>query len=173
MSQRAVFGPRTSLLRAIGTAFLAIAIVFAGLASGASAQSKRTYAGFVLDAKTGITLYSYAADSPRYPASVTKVMTLYILFQELKAGRMSLNTRLKISRYAASAVPMKLNLRAGSTIRVKDAIKAVVTLSANDVARAIAENISGSESKFARRCFVFFETGYGKSGGRDGCWRFQ
>jgi len=151
LSQRAIFGLRTNLLRALGAAFLAILVAFSSVTPAASAQTKRTYAGFVLDAKTGATLYSYAADSPRYPASVTKVMTLYILFQELKAGRMNLNTRLSVSRYAASAVPMKLNLRAGSTIRVEDAIKAVVTLSANDVARVIAENISGSESKFAQR----------------------
>ncbi len=151
MSQRAIFGLRMSVLRAIGAAFLIVLVALGTLTSAASAQSKRTYAGFVLDAKTGATLYSYAADSARYPASVTKVMTLYILFQELKAGRMNMNTRLNVSRYAAAAVPTKLNLRAGSTIKVQDAIKAIVTLSANDVARTIAENISGSESKFAQR----------------------
>jgi len=151
LSQRAIFGLRINVMRAAAAAFLTIILVLGGLTSAASAQSKRTYAGFVLDAKTGATLYSYAADSARYPASVTKVMTLYILFQELKAGRMSLSTRLNVSRYAAAAVPTKLNLRAGSTIRVKDAILAIVTLSANDVARVIAENISGSESKFAQR----------------------
>jgi len=151
LSQRAIFGLRMNVLRALGAALLIILVAFGSLTSAASAQSKRTYAGFVLDAKTGATLYSYAADSARYPASVTKVMTLYILFQELKAGRMSLNTRLNVSRYAAAAVPTKLNLRAGSTIKVQDAIKAIVTLSANDVARTIAENISGSESKFAQR----------------------
>ncbi|VAW23298.1 D-alanyl-D-alanine carboxypeptidase [hydrothermal vent metagenome] len=151
MSQRAVFGLRINVLRAFSAAFLTVLVVLGSLTAGANAQSKRTYAGFVLDAKTGATLYSYAADSARYPASVTKVMTLYILFQELKAGRMTLGTRLNVSRYAAAAVPTKLNLRAGSTIKVGDAIKALVTLSANDVARAIAENISGSESKFAQR----------------------
>lgn len=111
----------------------------------------RAYAGIVIDAKTGKTLYAQAADSLRYPASVTKVMTLYILFQELEAGRMSLNTRLTVSQHAANAVPTKLGLRAGQTIRVEDAIKSIVTLSANDIARTIAENISGSESAFAQR----------------------
>lgn len=89
--------------------------------------------------------------SKRYPASVTKVMTLYILFQELSAGNLTLDTKMTVSKFAASAVPTKLGLRAGSTIRVEDAIEALVTLSANDMARVIAEHISGSESKFAER----------------------
>ena len=117
----------------------------------AAAAAPRSYAGIVVDAKTGNTLYSYAADSARYPASVTKVMTLYILFQELEAGRLRLSTRMSVSRYATQAVPSKLNLRAGSTIKVEDAIKALVTKSANDVARVIAEHISGTETAFAQR----------------------
>lgn len=138
--------------RAFGVALLAFVIFLGPLSTAAEAiTSRRHYAGIVVDAKTGETLYSYAADAKRYPASVTKVMTLYILFEELKAGRLTLNSRLRISPHAAAAVPTKLGLKAGSTIRVEDAIKAVVTLSANDIAGAIAENIAGSESAFAKR----------------------
>ncbi len=151
MSQRAIFALRANLRHLAGVAFFFVLIALVAVSAASGAGSKRSYAGFVLDAKTGNTLYSYAADSARYPASVTKVMTLYILFQELKAGRMTLRTRLDVSRYAASAVPTKLGLRVGSTIRVEDAIKALVTASANDVARVIAENISGSETRFAQR----------------------
>lgn len=144
---------RDVLKRAILVLFLFILAGFAGgITSFAhAADVPRAYAGIVVDAKTGNTLYSHAADSPRYPASVTKVMTLYILFQELKSGRMSLNTPLNVSRHAASAEPTKLYVRAGSTIKVEDAIKSLVTLSANDVARVIAENIGGTESQFAER----------------------
>lgn len=128
------------------------AFAFVSLSSGAlSASAPRKYAGIVVDAKTGKTLYESAADSARYPASVTKVMTLYVLFQELEAGRLSLSTRMTVSKHAAAAVPTKLGLKAGSTIKVEDAIKALVTLSANDIARVIAEHISGTESKFAVR----------------------
>ncbi|MCF6343419.1 MAG: D-alanyl-D-alanine carboxypeptidase [Devosiaceae bacterium] len=112
---------------------------------------KRAYAGIVVDAKSGKTLYSRAADAQRYPASVTKVMTLYVLFQELDAGRLKLSTRMRVSKFASNAVPSKLGLRAGSTISVENAIKALVTKSANDVARVIAEHISGTETKFAQR----------------------
>lgn len=130
--------------------FLALSL-FAMCTAPASAGAKRTYAGIVVDAKTGKTLYASAADSPRYPASVTKVMTLYILFQELEAGNLKLSSRMTVSKHASNAVPTKLGLRAGATITVEDAIGSIVTLSANDMARVIAETISGSESKFAER----------------------
>ena len=96
-------------------------------------------------------MYEEAADSRRYPASVAKVMTLYVLFQELSAGNIKLSTKMTVSAHAAAAVPTKLGLRAGATITVEDAIKSLVTLSANDMARVIAEHISGTESKFAER----------------------
>ncbi len=115
----------------------------------ASANSK--YAGIVVDAKTGKTLYSSSADARRYPASLTKIMTLYLVFEELEAGRLSLNSKFKVSKYASGRPPSKLGLKPGSTIKVKDAILALVTKSANDVATTIAENIAGSETKFAAR----------------------
>ncbi len=151
MSQRVLTSQRGGFLRPAFIGIVAFILLWGFLGSPVSAQVPRSYAGIVVDAKTGNTLYSYAADSLRYPASVTKVMTLYILFQELEAGRLTLSSRLNVSSYAASAIPTKLYVRAGSTIKVEDAIKSLVTLSANDVARVIAENISGSERKFAER----------------------
>lgn len=141
--------------RALSRAAAAFLIVFAvGVAAAAPVQAienLRKYAGIVVDAKSGEILYQDQADSKRYPASVAKVMTLYVLFQELQSGNLSLSSKMTVSRHAAAAVPTKLGLRAGSTISVEDAIKSLVTLSANDMARVIAEHISGTESKFAER----------------------
>lgn len=109
------------------------------------------YAAYVVDDKTGRVLYSKNADSPRHPASLTKMMTLYVLFEELEKGRLKLDSELEVSRHAASQAPTKLGLRPGSTIDVEDAIKGAVTRSANDAAVVIAENIAGSEEAFARR----------------------
>lgn len=137
----------TSLGKAVFTAFLISLTASLSVTTTANANSK--YAGIVVDVKSGKTLYSDNADNLRYPASLTKIMTLYMLFGELDAGRVSLNTRMKVSKRAAGQAPSKLALKAGSTIRVKDAISALVTKSANDVAVVIAEHIGGTESKFA------------------------
>ena len=118
-------------------------------ASPASANEK--YAGIVVDGKTGAVLYAENADAKRYPASLTKIMTLYILFEELQAGRVSLNTQFSVSKNAAAQPPSKVGVRAGSTIKVEDAIQALTTKSANDVAVVIAENVEGSVSAFAAR----------------------
>jgi D-alanyl-D-alanine carboxypeptidase len=109
------------------------------------------YAAYVVDDKTGRVLFSKNADAPRHPASLTKMMTLYILFEELSKKRMALDTPLKVSVHAASQAPSKLGVRPGETIAVEDAIRALVTKSANDVAVTIAENIGGSEAAFAKR----------------------
>lgn len=151
MAPGVVKSTRTALVRMVVLLVLATFLPTALATEAEAGRVPRAYAGIVIDAKTGKTLYAQAADSLRYPASVTKVMTLYILFQEMEAGRMSLNSRLTVSQHAANAVPTKLGLRPGQTIRVEDAIKAIVTLSANDVARVIAENIGGTESQFAQR----------------------
>lgn len=111
----------------------------------------RAYAGIVLDAKAGKVLYESDADAYRYPASITKVMTLYVLFQELSAGRVKLTSKMPVSKYAASASPTKLGLKPGATISVQDAIRSLVTISANDMARVIAEYVGGNESTFAKR----------------------
>ncbi|GGC57422.1 serine hydrolase [Chelatococcus reniformis] len=108
------------------------------------------FAAYVIDVKTGKTLYAKSEDEIRYPASITKVMTLYLLFEQLDRGRLSLDSPLRVSANAASQAPSKLGVRPGSTIEVEDAIKAVVTRSANDVAVAIGENLAGSEPAFAR-----------------------
>lgn len=150
MSQR-VSRHAHAVLRSIFTAISVAIVIIATMSPAQAASVPRKYAGIVVDAKTGKTLYASAADSLRYPASVTKVMTLYILFQEMQAGRLTLKSKMRVSKHAAAAVPTKLGLRAGSTISVKDAIGALVTLSANDISRVIAEHISGTESAFAQR----------------------
>ncbi len=108
------------------------------------------YADIVVDANSGGVLQSTAADSPRHPASLTKIMTLYMLFERLESGEMKLNTELPVSARASAQAPSKLGLKPGQTIQVEDAIKAIVTRSANDVAVVIAEAISGSEDSFAK-----------------------
>ncbi len=95
-------------------------------------------------------LQSSNPDALRHPASLTKVMTLYLLFERLDSGKMKLDTPLKVSEHAADQSPTKLDLKPGSTITVEDAIKGVVTRSANDAAVAIAENIGGDEDGFAK-----------------------
>ncbi len=118
-------------------------------AHAASAPYAPPYSELVVDNRTGKTLYAVNPDAQRHPASITKVMTLYLLFEELDAGRLSLNSPIKISAWAQKQAPSKLGLNAGDTISVEDAIKAVVTKSANDIAVAIAENIGGTEANFA------------------------
>lgn len=131
--------------------------IVAGLVLAASALTavpafaNPKYAGIVVDAKTGRTLYEHQADATRFPASLTKIMTLYILFEEIESGRMSMQTPLKVSAYAASRPPSKIGLKPGSTIRARDAALALITKSANDVAVVVAENISGSVPNFADR----------------------
>ncbi len=104
----------------------------------------------VVDANSGAVLEGSNPDALRHPASLTKVMTLYLLFERLDSGKMRLDTPLKVSEHAADQDPTKLNLKPGSTITVEDAIKGIVTRSANDAAVTIAENIGGDEDGFAR-----------------------
>jgi D-alanyl-D-alanine carboxypeptidase len=107
-------------------------------------------ATIVVDGNTGAVLEQSNPDAPRHPASLTKVMTLYLLFEQLDAGKINLNTRLYVTEHAAEQAPTKLDLRPGQTIAVEDAIKAIVTRSANDAAVVIAENLGGSEKAFAK-----------------------
>jgi len=108
------------------------------------------YAAIVIDANSGRVLHAANPDSRRHPASITKIMTLYLLFEQVEAGRIKLDTPLTVSARAAAQAPSKLNLKPGQTIKVEDAIKALVTKSANDVAVVVAEAIAGSEDEFAR-----------------------
>lgn len=105
----------------------------------------------VMDAGSGAVLYATNADAPRYPASLTKLMTLYILFEEIQTTSLSLNTPLPVSAEAASQPPSRIGLQAGSTITVRDAIRALAVKSSNDVAVVVAERLSGSEAAFAAR----------------------
>src|SRR6204780_5587192 len=111
--------------------------------------SSPAFSALVVDANSGRTLYSADENGLRHPASITKVMTLYLLFEQLDSGAMPLRTQIPISERAASQEPSKLGLAPGDSISVDDAIKAVVTRSANDIAVAIAEAVGQSESNFA------------------------
>lgn len=115
-------------------------------------HSKRPeFTSIVVDAETGKVVSEQDADQPNYPASLTKMMTLYLLFESLDKGRVTLETPLSVSAYAAGQEPTKLGLRPGETISVHDAILGLVTRSANDAAVVIAEGLAGSEDAFAQR----------------------
>ncbi len=120
---------------------------FAG--RGQAAPSDPAFAAIVVDANTGRTLYGVNENELRHPASLTKVMTLYLLFEQLDRGALTLQSQIPVSEHAAAQEPSKLGVEPGDTISVEDAIKAIVTRSANDVAVAIAEKIGGDESAFA------------------------
>jgi len=108
------------------------------------------YADIVVDANSGQVLHESSADALRHPASITKIMTLYLLFEQLEAGKLKLDSRLPVSSHAAAQSPTKLELKSGQTIAVEDAIKGMVTKSANDAAVVVAEAIGGSEENFGR-----------------------
>lgn len=136
---------------------LAAATAVAPVTSTAQAQvpylqlpaSQPKYAAIVVDAKTGEVMYAKRADSPRYPASITKVMTLYLAFEALAAGRIHLDDPVVISPRAAAQAPTKLGLRPGETLTVDQAMQALAIKSANDIAVALAEKLGGSEARFA------------------------
>ncbi len=145
------------VLRRIRTAFdfsgwgVAFAAVMAGLLLAQPAHAAEIYAAFVIDASNGNILFSRNADDRRYPASLTKIMTIYLVFEDLEAGRIKPDTSLKVSQNASAQAPSKLGLKPGQTITVDQAIRALVTKSANDVAVVVAENLGGSVSAFAAR----------------------
>ncbi|WP_395672837.1 serine hydrolase [Phenylobacterium sp.] len=137
---------------------VAVATAFSSAASPALAQSpfqvlasasQSKYAAIVVDAKSGEVLYSRRADDARYPASITKVMTLYLTFEALSAGKLDLDDRVLFSPRAAAQSPTKLGVPAGQTISVSEAMQAMAIKSANDVAVAMAEKLGGTESRFA------------------------
>ncbi len=120
-----------------------------GASHVAAAASVGGTASIVVDGATGRVISAMNENAPRHPASITKVMTLYLLFEDLEKGKLSLDDEIPISAHAAAQAPSKLGLRPGQTIRVEDAIKVIVTKSANDIAVAVAEAVGGSESEFA------------------------
>jgi D-alanyl-D-alanine carboxypeptidase len=128
----------------------AIAIMTIATASPSQAASGPGYAGIVVDARTGNVLYSENADALHYPASLTKMMTIYLAFEAIEAGRIKLDSPITMSAHAAAQAPTKLGVRAGTVITVQQAILGMVTLSANDAAMALGEYLGGSEENFAR-----------------------
>lgn len=136
---------------------IAVAVAATAFAPPADAARKKRraapapqYSAIVMHADTGDILFNKYIDQKRYPASLTKMMTLYVLFEELEAGALNPDSMLAVSAQAAGQPPSKLGLTAGSTISVEDAIKALIVKSANDVAVTVAEGVSGSEWKFAQ-----------------------
>jgi D-alanyl-D-alanine carboxypeptidase len=125
---------------------VAATLVKANAAEAATAK----YSSIVIDVNTGKTMFSASPDAPRYPASLTKMMTLYLLFEGLKSGKFTKSTRIPISSHAANQAPSKLGVKAGQSITVETAIFALVTKSANDAAAASGEFMGGSESRFAQ-----------------------
>ncbi|MFT6490153.1 MAG: D-alanyl-D-alanine carboxypeptidase [Parvibaculaceae bacterium] len=129
---------------------LAVTVLITSVAT-TPVQANPKYAALVMDAHTGRVLHSRNADLQRYPASLTKIMTLYMLFDALEHRKVTMSTRMRTSRRATHQAPSRLGLKRGETIRVDEAIKALVTKSANDVATVVAEHLAGTESAFARQ----------------------
>jgi D-alanyl-D-alanine carboxypeptidase len=136
------------MARIVTMLFMSLVVVFAAASTPAQAAK---YAAIVIEEDSGQVLFARNADSLRYPASLTKIMTLYLLFEDIEAGRLSLKSRIPVSKIAAGRSPSKLYLKPGQSISAEQAIYALVTKSANDVATAIAEKLAGSERKFAQR----------------------
>ncbi len=134
-------------MRTVLVLFLTVAVI--GAVFGSRPASAK-YASLVMDAKTGRVLHEINADTRNYPASLTKMMTLYMLFAAVEDGELSMNSHIRISRRAARQPASRLTIKAGRTITVRNAILALVTKSANDVATAVGEYLgNGSERKFA------------------------
>ncbi len=151
-----VMAKRIAVRGALRSALVALTLISvpAGLLTAAPVQATSLYdlpkyAAILVDAKTGEVLYSRRPDAPRHPASITKVMTLYLLFEALEQGELTMRDRITFSARAAGQAPSKLPTRKGDTITVEEAIKALTVKSANDVAVAVAEKIGGTEGDFA------------------------
>ncbi|EGP07152.1 D-alanyl-D-alanine carboxypeptidase [Afipia clevelandensis] len=152
-------------LRALGLCLLGVATVSVAVTftldtadarrrhrhrSHAVSSYNPAFSSIIVDANSGSTLQATSADSLRHPASLTKIMTLYLLFEQLESGKLKLDTPMDVSVHASQQAPTKLGLRPGQTIRVEDAIKGLVTRSANDAAVVIAETLAGDEDDFAK-----------------------
>ena len=139
-----------SLTLAAALALAPLSEAFARTKSKSRSKAPSIAAAIVVDMTTNEILYSQAENVKRAPASLTKMMTLYVLFSYLRAGKITLDSELVVTPHAASQSPTKLGLKPGSTIATSDAIKALVTQSANDAAVTVAENLAGTEENFAR-----------------------
>ncbi|MBP8063093.1 MAG: D-alanyl-D-alanine carboxypeptidase [Brevundimonas sp.] len=143
--------PLSALIRrGLLSLLLAVAVTLTPTrAPQAQSADNARYAAIVVDAESGEVLFARHADSRRYPASITKVMTLYLAFEALAEGKIKLDDVITVSPRAASQPPSKLGLAAGQTITVDDAMRATAVRSANDMAMALAEHIGGSQDRFA------------------------
>ncbi|WP_162931626.1 D-alanyl-D-alanine carboxypeptidase [Mesorhizobium sp. DCY119] len=139
---RKVFSAKSAI-----AAFLAITMCVAAVGSAAA---DARYAAIVVDANTGKTLFSANSESRRFPASLTKMMTLYLTFEALSRGKINKDTRVPFSAQASAQPPTKIGVKAGGSVTVETAIYALVTKSANDAATALAELLGGSQDNFAR-----------------------
>ncbi len=137
------------MLRKIALLFILLLALSGGVAL-APASALARYASIVVDAETGQVLHAVNADTRNYPASLTKMMTLYMVFEALEKGKLKLDQMLSASKRAAGMPPSKLGLKVGDRISVEDAIMALTTKSANDVAVVIAEALGGTEINFAK-----------------------
>ncbi|MGE0022584.1 MAG: serine hydrolase [Hyphomicrobium sp.] len=140
----------SSVLRSLILSLALAAGALLAAPAGVVQAQQAKQSSFIIDANTGKALHAQSADELRFPASLTKMMTLYILFGEIEQGRLSYDSKIVFSERATAVAPSKLGLDAGDEIEVIDAIKALVVKSANDVAVAVAETIGGSEAQFAR-----------------------
>jgi len=137
------------MVRKIALLLMMLVALGAGVAVAPS-QAIARYASIVVDADSGQVLHAVNADTRNYPASLTKMMTLYMLFEQLEKGTMTLDQALPVSKRAAGMPPSKLGLKQGGSIKVEDAILALTTKSANDVAVVVAEALGGTEINFAK-----------------------
>lgn len=135
--------------KSIQILFLSVLSLMVFLCTPADAKPNYKYASIIVDADSNQVLSERYADKKLHPASLTKMMTLYLVFDALKRGEWSLRTRLYVSQNAQNQVPSKLGVHKGERITVEDAIKALIVKSANDVAVVVAENYAGSEKMFA------------------------
>ena len=127
-----------------------VAIGLSMICDAGARPVKRSQSSIVVDAETGKVISSSNADERRYPASLTKLMTLYIAFDALDKGTLKLSDKLKVSRFAANRAPSKIGVKVGETISVNDTIKALIVKSANDCATVLAEALGGTEENFAK-----------------------
>jgi D-alanyl-D-alanine carboxypeptidase len=148
--------PILSLLARRSLAALLVLVFLAGCTAATPPERvlavpapPQKYAAIVVDARTGKTLFEANSTQPRYPASLTKMMTLYLLFEAMESGRVTKETQIPVSDHAAAQPPTKMRFRRGETIDVDSAIRAIVVRSANDVAVAVGEYLGGSEDQFA------------------------
>ncbi len=132
-------------------ALFCLILALAAPAVATSLYAVPKYAAILINSENGEVMYARQADATRYPASITKVMTLYVAFEELRAGNIRDSDSITVSSFAARQPPSKLGLRPGAKISVREAMGVIATRSANDIAVALGEYISGSENEFAAR----------------------